>query len=242
MLKQVKVFGERNTGTNYISDMILQNFPVKILSDGPPYWWEKRFGLSPASMSSYFFLSEWKNLGWKHAAPRLTEKQAQNRYFVLVTKNPYSWLLSLHKRPYHNWEAQELSFSEFLQTPWPLMRCDGVDASSVTPIELWNIKNRSYAHLADAVDFSLLITYEGILEDPVEFIHAMSTLIGCPLKEEVKLQSKGSKSTDKDRTFNQYQDYYLNERWKEKFSIEDIAYVNERLDANLAAQLGYSLL
>lgn len=242
MAKQLKVFGERNTGTNYITDLILLNYPVHILSDGPPYWWEKRFGLSGLSMECYFLLTAWRNLGWKHAVPKLSKRQTQSTNFVVVTKNPYSWLLSLHKRPYHNWESRNLSFNEFLMAPWPLMRCDGINAESLTPTELWNIKNQSYLRFVDSVDTAILVRYESVLEDPATLLHELSLLVGYPLEENFQLLDKGAKSSDKHKTFNEYRDYYLNELWREKLSAEDLARINQSLDPDLVRRLGYSII
>ncbi len=242
MRKKVKIFGERNTGTNYITDMILKNFSVKVLSDGPPYSWEKRFGLSETSMSNYFLLTKWRNLGWKHAKIEVENLSVHECFFVVVIKNPYSWLLSLHKRPYHNPAASDLSFSEFIRTPWPTMKCDGLDAKLVMPVELWNKKNRSYYEFCKQVKSSLLISYEGVLDSPVDFLSSLSTILGEDIRGEVKLQNTGSKSSDKHRTFSNYRDYYLNEMWREKITKEDVVYVNSELDEQLVNNLGYSLI
>ena len=96
--------------------------------------------------------------------------------------------------------------------------------------------------LVDAAKAALLISYEGVLEDPTEFLHELSLLIEYPLKDIIKLQNKGSKSSDKHNTYNQYRDYYLNELWRNKLTNEDIAYINKALDTELVLKLGYLLI
>ena len=222
--------------------MIHQNFPVRILMDGPPYWWEKRFGLGNISMHSYLLLTSWRNLGWKHAAPELSARRTRDIYFILVSKNPYSWLLSLHKRPYHNWNASALPFSDFLRTPWPLMSCDNLNKKTIMPVELWNEKNKAYLDLSRSVSHSMLCGYEEILEDPAAFIREVSVFINLPIANEIKLQNKASKSLDETKSYSHYKDYYLNELWREKLSSDDIIFINKYVDPELMKTFGYSLI
>jgi len=92
----IKIYGERNTGTNYLMQLIESHIPV-VRSNGSAY-------LIPSSVSS-IDLDYTGELGWKH---RLVSSQyLQNKgvkrediLIITLTKNPYSWLLSLHKRPY----------------------------------------------------------------------------------------------------------------------------------------------
>lgn len=242
MSLKVKVFGERNTGTNYISKLVENNFDVRILSDGPPYKWEKRFGLGSLSMNTYTLLTRWRNMGWKHSVPKLTEQEVASSFFICVTKNPYSWLLSLHKRPYHNRTAADLPFSEFIRSPWPLMRCDNIKAKSVMPAEMWNIKNRAYLDLSKAAQMAIFLKYEDMLEEPEAFIKDFALKSGQDLGGNIALLNHGAKSADRNKKFDDYKDYYLNEKWREKLTASDISYINEQLDSALMQEISYSIL
>lgn len=242
MINQIKILGERNTGTNYITKLLSQNMDVRILGGGPSYSWEKWFGLGNISMNSFFFISGWRNLGWKHAAPNLTTNKIDKCNFIVVVKNPYSWLLSLHKRPYHNWDAAQLPFSEFIEAPWPLMHCDNIKSRSVTPVELWNIKNKAYYDLTQKTKSAMLIKYEDILDSPENFVRRVSATLNLRLRGDFVLQSQGAKSADKNKSFDFYRDYYLNESWQERLAQSDISIINECLDTKLMDKLGYSMI
>jgi len=94
----IKIYGERNTGTNYLEQLLRKHLPF-LSAQGQD---------NPVMASSSIFFEkaqDLKQLGWKH---RLIEKnflqplilEKHNALIVTITKNPYSWLLSLHKRPY----------------------------------------------------------------------------------------------------------------------------------------------
>ena len=106
----IKVYGERNSGTNYLSALIRLNFSVREL-DGCVPW--PVMGLQlilpgrEAVRDVWFSKTFGHNFGWKHMCVRPVAELKQytissrRLHFVTITKNPYSWLLSMHRRPYH---------------------------------------------------------------------------------------------------------------------------------------------
>lgn len=112
----IKIFGERNTGTNYLSNILQLNLRVKLLPSSAreiplffKFEWYKNL---------FFLITEKQNLGWKHAKPNkeiLISRLSQNSKLVVLflVKNPYSFLLSLHQRPYHNASKKNLTFQKF---------------------------------------------------------------------------------------------------------------------------------
>ncbi len=244
MNARVKIFGERNTGTNFVAQLLSLNYPVQILGGGPPYWWEKRFGLGDASMSSFFLLTAWRNYGWKHRRIDWSKLGGFSGVVVTLAKNPYSWLLSLHRRPYHNWDSHRLSFSEFLAEPWPVMRCDRLDARFVSPVQLWNEKHRSYlCPGGGAIRRCMGERYEDVLDSPEGFLMRFETLSGIDRgSERFRVVSRGAKSADKERSLDEYRRYYLEERWRSGLLAEDIARINAELDHDLVLKLGYEVL
>jgi len=242
MIDRVKIFGERNSGTNYVAQLLEINFPIKILSGSPPYWWERRFGLGNLSMSGYFFLTGSSNLGWKHAVPTLRQAQLNDNVFVILTKNPYSWLLSLHKRPYHNWQAREIPFSEFIREPWSVMACEGLQGMVSTPVDLWNRKHGAYLMLAKNARFGIVSRYEDILADPENFLLKFSKVSNLSINNHVKFITHGAKSKDREKSSDYYKRYYLDEMWKNKLTTSDITYINQSLDAVIVNELGYTMI
>ncbi len=92
----IKIYGERNTGTNYLESLIERNINFTKPKEG---------ACIASSADSFVALSKMRRLGWKHrlvSARHLQEEgiQRESIFVITLTKNPYSWLLSLHKRPY----------------------------------------------------------------------------------------------------------------------------------------------
>ena len=93
---RVVVIGERNSGTNYLERLITANLDVALASvDGPegrpvaPFW--KHSLLSALSREQ---LRDWQHKGaGAHPPPPVV--------VVLVTKSPFSWLLSMERAPWH---------------------------------------------------------------------------------------------------------------------------------------------
>lgn len=99
----IKIYGERNTGTNYLEQLLEKH--ISLLPK------EQKEKVSLAISPKLFFSkekltqAEIENFGWKH---RCIDKEflhacgfeRKTGLVLTLTKNPYSWLLSLHKRPY----------------------------------------------------------------------------------------------------------------------------------------------
>jgi hypothetical protein len=193
----------------------------------------------------YFQLTYGKNLGWKHTYVKSSEEL--NKYnivdsglfFISITKNPYSWLLSLYRKPYHQLLTKSKSFEDFLQREWKTVYRDNVGRSLNNPVELWNLKNKSYLNLDG--EKALHITTEKIFEDPSGVIDSISYSFSIEKKSEEFINyNRSTKDKSKDSSF--YRDYYLSEKWRRHLSDEAIAFINENVDKTLMAHYGYSVL
>ena len=93
VLPKVKVYGERNSGTNFLQALLLQNCQCEVAS--PQY-----------------------EYGWKHGFPdekHLTKKERKTGVFIIVVRNVSDWLKSTHRRPYHMQPRE--SFDDFVRQP-----------------------------------------------------------------------------------------------------------------------------
>lgn len=248
MKKLVKIYGERNTGTNYIDKLIRMNLEAHLLTGVAPSHIQILQRILPGKQfvrDKYFELTYGKNLGWKHTTVK--PESELRRYeivkkgvcFVTVTKNPYSWLLSLYRRPYHHYYGEKPDLVTFLRTPWKTVRRDNCESILPDPIELWNIKNKSYLRLksVDAAN----ITSESVLADPKALIDSLSDSFSISRSDNY-FSNLNESTKDKNKNFDYYNDYYLNERWREELSDESISIINRRLDRNLVEYFGYQLL
>lgn len=243
-MRRIKIFGERNTGTNYLRNLVVKNIEETLIKDDIPNI--KIIRKSELFHSIFFHLSKNKNLGWKHAnidQDFLSKKILNDGVsIILIVKNPYSFLLSLHKRPYHNKSKKKLSFSAFLSSEWKTRKRENLGKSVETPIDLWNEKTRSFLKLAEKHSSQVVIVkYEDLVTNPQKSIEDIANKLNLKLKPgEFKNYSKSTKNEGK--SFSDYSEYYLSEKWKDKLSSDDILTINSKLDKDLMIKLGYTIL
>ena len=245
----IKIYGERNTGTNYLHDLIGLNLDVELLPGGVPYSVAKLQGRLPGKewLRDIFFLFTYPtNLGWKHSLVKSANQlckyriTSNNLSFITLTKNPYSWLVSLYKRPYHQYWKSKPSFDAFLCTPWQTLLRENARKVYQNPIEIWNDKNRSYIQLGER--FRVLnLTFESLLADPENTIETIKAT--CSLTSKTPVFTNIEESTKKDsKSFYDYQNYYLNEIWRNELTDKAILHINRFLDNNLLEYYGYHKL
>lgn len=236
-IQLLKIYGERNTGTNYLSKLIDLNLRVEQLPGVLPQWLlsaQQKYPAKEFVRDAYFSMTFHRNLGWKHSLVKPAEELAQyavcskNLSFVTVSKNPYSWLLSLYRKPYHQNYSVKPDFETFLSTPWKSVRRDNVPGNISSPVELWNIKNASYMQLSKKLQ-AVNLKFEDILQDPEHLLKVISETFSCEWKRDQFMNyDPSTKESGKNSDF--YRDYYLNEKWRHDFTPAAIAIVNERVD------------
>lgn len=241
-MKIIKLYGERNTGTNYLSKLIDQNFKVEQLRGVVPR--KKLLLLTETTKDWYFSLSKIENLGWKHAAVPLkllkSYPHLDQTHFITISKNPYSFLLSLYKRPYHYNGPKPASFSEFIRKEWQAVGRDNYPAKVFeNPIALWNYKNKSYLQLKQALpDKTYNMTYEALLEDYGKELKKIQTTFELEISN-ADFENYSQSTKDKNVSHKDYQRYYLNEEWRKDLSPEDIRFINSFLDEDLLDFFNY---
>ncbi len=246
---KVKIYGERNTGTNYVYRLIDQNLMVDLLPGVVSPSVKKLAGYSPMTQlvkDIYFRLTFTSNLGWKHSLPLdpayLRKKiSAGDVLFITITKNPYSWLLSLFKRPYHH-VPRPSTLEELVTKPWQTVGRENSQKCYDNPIDMWNKKNTAYIRLNE--EFSTVnLKYEDLLANPIDFLSRTSETYDIESKfMEFKNIEKASKKQDSDKDFGYYQEYYLQEKWREKLNKSAIEAINQSLDMNLMRYFRYEEL
>ena len=244
--EKIKIYGERNTGTNYLRQLIVKNLDADVLNGVVPV--RVRQWLKPEFTKDWYFkFTTHSNLGWKHAFPPLERLQRErNLNVVTLTKNPYSWLLSLYKRPYHRKfkPPPSESFSDFLKMSWPSVGRENYSQPKAifeNPVQIWNLKNASYIQLPENIR-SLNLRYEDLLQDPKLEFDKIVDHFGLTAREHFENIFEAAKTQDRAKDFNYYRSYYLEELWKEKLNRKDIEIINSFLDRDVTRQFGYEVL
>lgn len=245
----IKLYGERNTGSRYLNRLLEINLEAVCLEGTAPRWAALINSVSPGKnnvLDKYFERTFARNLGWKHAQVRVARLLAlgdaiRNVHFVTLVKNPYSWLLSLARRPYHRKDANDAADIEsLLRSEWMTVGRDNGPPAYRDAIDLWNSKVRSYVELSGQLPTTFL-TYEALVEDPESAVDRIRRDSGVDWSGgRFQNLEESTKEKSKDASF--YRRYYGEERWREKLSPQVIGLVNERLDRELMKTFGYRLI
>lgn len=255
----VKIFGERNTGTNHLSKLIRKNFPGLAVNNGTDprgksklVLWRRKLlrryvpggrghDIVERDIDRHFEAHRSELLAWKHAC--LGEEviaglpDCPRYHYVALVKNPYSWLLSLHRRPYHGQRRPE-SFEAFLRTPWPTVGREHRPGGFAGPVQMWNEKTRGYLLLGQRRSTTIL-RYEDLVAAPAAAMARIAADAGLPF-DEARFEDNTSSTKDRDKDSAWYRDYYMNERWREKLTERAVALIDAELDHELARRLAYA--
>lgn len=132
---KIKVFGLMNAGTTWIKHNLIKNFFVKWM----PY----------------------EYLGWKHrVAPSKEEMEERgidkDVLFLLITRNPYNWIISMGYRPYHQAHLVGESLDKFVEYPY-------LDYRNI--MIMWNKIVSSYIRFKNFMPNTELIRIEDMWDD-----------------------------------------------------------------------------
>jgi hypothetical protein len=185
----------------------------------------------------YFRVTFGRNLGWKHAQAKPADELQRYRIcsqalsFLTITKNPYSWLLSLYKRPYHQYWSEKPDFETFLSRPWLTVGRENGPRAYASPVALWNKKNASFLQLGRHWP-TLHIRYEDLLAAPEQIVDRIcATFAYRRSAAQFQNYEQSTKDSAKDSAF--YRAYYLAEEWRQELPAPAIRLINERLDDRL---------
>lgn len=228
----LRLFGERNSGTNFVEQLLLKNFPrLNLLRHYP---WEKH---------NYF--------NDPYTMP--------NMVCVCVARSADVWVKSSFRAQHQVWHwARGLEFSEFMRHEWwahfsghllqKRTRVLGLKPSQELmyerhPVtgerlkdifELRALKLASYRRVPKFYDNFAFIRYEDVKADPTGFLRSFSDRFDFDRKDGFKMIEKNVARTKEVRMGHEealpsYAEY----------STEDIAYALSRLDLEQEALFGY---
>jgi len=250
----LKVYGERNSGTNFVERLIRTNFavvPLQSNSQVSGYVDTLTHGQRRAARAALLNLAyeidcervRQSDFGWKHGAPPEAEirsaPHAQHTLFICTMKHPVAWLRSLCQRPYHPAEKVPKDFSRFLRHDWLLARRDNLVAGErVNVVDLWNLKNAAFAKLGESTSQCIVVAYEDILKDPQGFLAKAGRFLAA--RNSTFVWSLPSTKHD-GATFEDYRQKYDQKNIAQMAPPGDLAFIAARADRSLMARFGYEM-
>ena len=258
-IAQIKIFGERNTGTNWLEKIILANYDIPLIHHQgiidreitqeqklflKQYSQELRVVLRERLIDNIFASQKARRLfGWKHSTVNYSHLSKINLFeqtgFIFLVKDPYSFLKSLHVRPYHSLVDVPKNLDDFVLTPWMTVNRDyTLEPLLKSPLELWNLKTFSYLSFMKKYENCLILRYEDLLQD----YDLIFRLIKQKFSIQPILKLKIINSTkDRELKFADYQKKYLECDPKQGFEKQTIDFIQSSLNQDLIEFLDYKL-
>jgi hypothetical protein len=176
-VSSVYVFGERNSGTNYVQNLIVKNCVA---------------GVTRARL---YNRENQALLGWKHGFPAMLGAPF-DVLAVVVYREPLAWLHGMMRNPWHAAaHLHNLTFSQFIRQEWlavvddagfgvaqdaPIWRRElMIERDPQTGLRFANVmrlrtaKNIGFATLDHRFANVLRVTYESVLANPQGFLNAL---------------------------------------------------------------------
>jgi len=251
----IKVFGERNTGTRAILQMIraMPNLTTVVPDlKKPPKIKEMQRRIKDRFRDKWLdeymeaFSFENRNrvggvAAWTHAAPYFDQSYAKaGANVVFVTKNPYSWMVSLYKHPHHAKGISCEVLEQFVDYPWLTLPKDRVEMVLNSPMCLWNKKLRAYADFQDICDIPVYqFSFESFVRLPVKTMTAALDSFGI---DSTGLAAIPIAAKRKILMADELPDYYNKEQWRQGLTRQSVALINQHTDWQVAKRFGYEKL
>lgn len=254
-----KLYGERNTGTNYIEELVALNLHARVIEGFVPRRYLPLYlakkvrtafptiggRLNEAGLDRYFTTRFDETLGWKHMCPdadAIGEEKRQNVRFACLVKNPYAWFASLHRMPHHRGSVPG-PIEEFANQLYPVKRArEGIDVDGLLPMELWNVKTRAYLDFVEQVTFGTVARYEDFLGDEKAELDRLGRELRLVPKTGFTPVPEPKKRVATTKAQGHFKDYHLKQKWRAALSPETLEILNDQLDHALAARLGYETI
>ena len=240
------VLGERNSGTNYVDQLIAANLPVEMATGViparyaraaqrlPPEWRER-------AIDTWFGVTR---TVWKHGVlddVALRRLQARAIVPVAVAKHPLAWAVSMRQRPYHRFE-HHADVAAFCSTPWRTIRRERAGRRTFANcFELWAAKHLAFLDAADRGHLSLW-RYEAVIDDELAHLVELADRLGLPAPTEVAGVARSTKAevAGDERDASAIREQYRSEAWRAEVP-DEIVDLARRTCGAVAERIGYQL-
>jgi hypothetical protein len=249
----VKIFGERNTGTHAIAEIIERNSKSRCLpgveAQLSPFISNivnHRFfpkGRVQETINDRIFEAQPPLNSWKHRATNFDDASAFQEVFVLFTvRHPASWLLALFNRPYHRLGPSAGDLKTFIDQPWKTVGREGLGGKSYRPLDLCKAKLDSYRAFAAKLEACGIphefVRFEDLILGQAAVFGRISSHLSDPTTKFTELRTS---TKDSNKTLDDYRRYYGEELWRSSFQgLEER--INAQLDQGSLSEFGYEKL
>ncbi|MEE9454490.1 MAG: hypothetical protein V3V13_08940 [Paracoccaceae bacterium] len=195
MPKNIKILGERNSGTNFLTAIMRGNFAVTVhtnigeLSPAQNVIFKHKMILK--TLRNKFIESSYETAhirdlatqgGWKHACvtPRFIDAFARPNdcHILCIVRHPLAWARSMHKNPFHAFGLAPQDFTAFLNTPWRTRPRDELGSVTLaSPLCLWREKLLSYQCHAKTYEKLRIICYEDLVLETAKTLGKLGQIL-----------------------------------------------------------------
>jgi len=249
----IRVLGERNTGTRALIQMMRAQPSVRLFPRGergpadPPELanlaaqvdrikgpWQ---AIYMDALRDRAFAMACPTKLWKHARlepdPAFAAKSA---HLVFCVRDPYSWVISLARNPYHFRGTMPKTLAAFIAHPWMTLGRDNMAAVLASPLELWNGKNRAYRDFPRDIVPVETLKFEDFIAAPEVAAARILEAFNVPHGPVERLKD----STKDSRSLADIADYHAREGWVDWLTSGAVDAINAAIDWDVAAAFGYA--
>ena len=235
MVAYIQLFGERCSGTNFITSLITKNFKnIEMTTDfGSKHWFIKNH-----------FPRCRPNNSTDIECIRSLNTNNSDTLFLCLFRNPFDWIRSLHARPYHAPNHNGISITQFMRKPWLsferyqanrhwLKRNDDYwfIEEAINILQLRSMKIEHLLNLQNKVDNFYLLNYETVIKNNQELAYVANKFT---------IELIDSEILGENRYFGKAPNTVFSTPVYPAFEKHDIEYINQELDWKLERQIGYS--
>jgi hypothetical protein len=252
----IKIFGERNTSTNALKLLIERNSGARLAPSvareidpgiARRLKWARRLRVPEAlreRMIDRVFEGHDCLKAWKHTTTRFDDvTPLAGCHVIFCVRHPASWLLGLHRRPYHIHTSIPADLGAFLDLRWNTVGREGLGRAQTSAMELYNLKMAAYADLQSrlgAVSATCsIVRHEDFAVDQAAVFAALVPFLGSPPKAFRPLE-RSTKDPSRSRSY--YEEYYGNQRWRDEIDAECATRINAEIVWSALRPLGYEPL
>ena len=235
MIAFIQLFGERCSGTNFVSSLVTKNFKhVELTTDfGGKHWFLKDH-----------FPRCRPNVSTDTECIRSLSHNNSDTLFLCIFRNPFDWIRSLNTRPYHASNHRDISISQFIRKPWLSFerypankhwpqRDDGFwfIEEALNLLRLRSMKIEHLLNLQDRVENYHCINYETLL-DKNAYLANIAT--------DFQIELKQPEIMGDNRYFGRPPGTDFSPTKYPTLQQHDIDFINQELDWDLEQKIGYS--